>query len=89
MYNASQTENGALDAFFMHENGIHISSLAACDKKRYCAKADMVTYSFIQLCYLMWINQKQQTRWCFSRQLKQQSQGQSLDQKRRKTTKKN
>ena len=56
MYNASQTENGALDAFFMHENGIHISSLAACDKIRYCAKADMVTYSFIQLCYLMWIN---------------------------------
>ena len=56
MYNASQTENGALGAFFIHENGIHISSLAASGKIRSCAKADIVTCSFIQLCYLMWIN---------------------------------
>ena len=47
MYNVSQTENGALDAFFMHENGTHISSLAACGKIRSCAKADIVTCSFI------------------------------------------
>ena len=56
MYNASQTENGALDAFFMHENDIHISSLAACGKIRSCAKAGIVTCSFIKLCYLMCIN---------------------------------